>query len=165
MRPTRFLASGLGAALMLCVANGASAGCVDLFRFEAGARLSVVDFAGLKPPAASRGRSDRVILVQEFHPAARPTHDGWTALAVIYGTVSGEAFDTIGGMLWTRKPDAFPPGKMLTFPHSPDGEMVRIAPARRDPACPGGFVARIDGDGRMTAGGARIGVIDPSVGR
>lgn len=147
-------------------AGGALAGCADVFRFEANARLGVADIAGLgRFSGPGRTLSKRWLIVREFRPTARPTRGGWTALAVVYGTTDGVPVDTVGGVLWTRKPEGFAEGHVATYVAGPEAHEARFANPRAAGACPRGFEIRLDKAGRLTAGGKSIGVVLPEVAR
>lgn len=154
------------AASALIEADAAVAGCAEVFRFEANARLGVVDIAGLRPSSRPDDLlADRWLVVREFRPTARPTRGGWTALAVVYGTTSGVAIDTIGGVLWTRKPEGFSEGRVATYAQDAQFHEARFSATSTAAACPQGFVVRLDRTGRVTAGGKSIGVVFPDPAR
>jgi hypothetical protein len=154
------------AASFLAQAGGALAGCADVFRFEANARVGVVDIAGLRPYSGPDDTvAERWLSVQEFRPTARPTREGWTGLAVVYASTTGVPVDTIGGVLWTRKPEGFAEGRVATYGGSAEAREARFADAATAGACPAGFVVRLDKTGRLTAGGKSIGVVFPDPAR
>lgn len=162
MRFTTGLLWAAIAASALSPAGAAFAGCADVFRFEANARLGVVDIAGLRPSAGPDDiLAGRWLVVREFRPTARPTRGRWTALALVYGTTDGVAIDSIGGVLWTRKPEGFSEGRMATYAKTAEFHEARFSDASTVAACPQGFVVRLDKTGRVTAGGKSIGVVFP----
>ena len=147
---------------VLAHADPSAAACADVFRFEADARLDVMDIAALgRSIGPEYPLNDRVLVVREFRPTARPTQHGWTGLALMYATTDGVPVDTVGGVLWTRKPQDFAGARATAFTTTPKAQEARFANA----ACPGGFVIRLDEAGRVTAGGKAIGVVLPEPAR
>lgn len=160
------LAGALSAVALLAQAGAAAAGCDEVFRFEANAKLGVADIAGLAPAQGpTNDLADRILVVRAFRPSARPVREGWTALAAIYATTSGVPVDTVGGLLWTRKPEGFAADKVATYGQDGKALEARFSAVATAAACPAGFLFRLDKAGRVTAGGKPIGVVFPEAAR
>lgn len=156
------LAASLAMASAAAQAGQAAAACTEVFRFEPNARLGIADIAGLGPFSGPRETlANRLLVVREFRPLARPTRGEWTGLAMVYGTTDATPVGTVGGVLWTRRPEGFSEGHVASYAMTPEALEARFVGAGASSICPGGFVVRLDKTGRFIAGGSPVGVVFP----
>lgn len=151
----------LGLVLVIgAVAGPAAADCASVLKFETKATISVEQLARLGGREFKSAGDNYLLSVAVFRQSERPDRSGWRALAIIGADEIGMGVDSLGGVLWTTRPDQFG-AQPLRIDVTPRRARVTAAPRTPLDACPKGFTFEVDSEGAVTLNGARWGRVGP----